>query len=309
MSVVIVMGYNGGGKTTLMKKSYPDHKRLNRDELGGKLKSLTEYLIKLLEQGHTDIVLDNTYADVESRAGVIAACADVGVDCECVWLDTSIEDAQVNACQRMIGKYGCVLPPEDYKTVKDPNAFPIAALYSYRKRFEKPTKAEGFTCVDKVKFVRERPAAYKNKAILLDYDGTLRESTGPNPWPEDPDHVEIKPGCKEKLQEYIDQGYLMLGASNQSAIAKGTLSVEVAETCFQRTNELLGIDIEVMYCPHKVPPISCYCRKPGPGMGVEFIEKHKLNPAECIMVGDRKSDETFAKRCGFQYKDQAIFFK
>jgi HAD superfamily hydrolase (TIGR01662 family) len=261
-----------------------------------------------LEQGHTDIVLDNTYATIESRAATIAACKDHGIDCECVWLDTSIEDAQVNACQRMIGKYGCVLPPEDYKTVKDPNAFPIAALYSYRKRFEKPTKAEGFSAVDRVKFVRERTAEYKHKALLLDYDGTLRESNGPNPWPEDPDHVEIKPGCKEKLQEYIDQGYHMLGVSNQSAIAKGTLSVEVAEACFQRTNDLLGIDIEFMYCPHRVPPISCYCRKPGPGMGVEFIEKYKLNPAECIMVGDKKSDETFAKRCGFQYQDQGAFF-
>ena len=27
---------------------------------------------------------------------------------------------------------------------------------------------------------------------------------------------------------------------------------------------------KVLYCPHKVPPISCYCRKPNPGMGVEL---------------------------------------
>ena len=261
-----------------------------------------------MEQGHTNIVLDNTYADVESRAGVIATCKQHGVDCECVWLDTSIEDAQVNACQRMIGKYGCVLPPADYKRVNDPNAFPIAALYSYRKRFKKPTTAEGFSIVDKVKFVRERSSEYKNKALLLDYDGTLRESTGPNPWPEDPDHVKVMSGRKEKLQEYIDQGYLMLGVSNQSAIAKGTLSIEVAEACFQRTNELLGIDIEFMFCPHKVPPISCYCRKPGVGIGVEFIEKHKLDPAQCIMVGDMTSDKTFAKRCGFQFVHANDFF-
>jgi D-glycero-D-manno-heptose 1,7-bisphosphate phosphatase len=309
MSVVMIMGFNGGGKTTLMMERFPNHERLNRDIIGGKLSNLPRHLEVLLNYGHTDIVLDNTYADVESRAGIIAVCKQYDVDCECVWLDASIEDAQVNACQRMIGEYGHVIPPEGYKRLADPNTFPIAALYSYRKRFEKPTKAEGFSSVEKVKFVRVRASTYKNKAIILDYDGTLRESTGPNPWPEDPDHVVLMPGRTERLQEYIHKGYHLLGASNQSAIAKGTLSAEVADVCFERTNELLGIDIDVTYCPHKVPPISCYCRKPGVGLGVAFIEKYKLSPAECIMVGDRTSDKTFAKRCGFQYQDQAVFFK
>jgi histidinol phosphatase-like enzyme len=58
-----------------------------------------------------------------------------------------------------------------------------------------------------------------------------------------------------------------------------------------------------------VPPITCYCRKPAPGMGAYFIEKYKLNPAKCIMVGDMGSDKTFAARCGFQYADASEFFK
>ena len=51
------------------------------------------------------------------------------------------------------------------------------------------------------------------------------------------------------------------------------------------------------------------CFKPMPGMGAEFIEKYKLNPSECIMVGDMTSDKTFAKRCGFQFMDAEEFFK
>lgn len=292
----------------MTKNSYPDHLRLNRDEIGGKLSNLTEHLVKELKKGEKDIVLDNTYADAESRAGVIEACNQHGVDCECVWLDTSLEDAQVNACERMIRNHGEVVPPEGYKEINCPNTFPVAALYSYRKRFEKPTTSEGFSKVDRVKFVRERDPKYCNKALILDYDDTLRRCTGPQKWPEDPDHVEILPGRTEKLQEYVDEGYILLGASNQSAIAKGTLSMEVAHQCFQRTNELLGHEIDYMFCPHKVPPISCYCRKPGPGMGVTFIEKYLLDPSQCIMVGDKKSDETFAKRCGFQYQDESKFF-
>tara|TARA_Y100000034_G_scaffold103692_1_gene129527 strand:- start:5560 stop:6351 length:792 start_codon:yes stop_codon:yes gene_type:complete len=261
----------------------------------------------LLQAGHTDVVLDNTYRDVESRAGIIAVCQQHGVDCECVWLDTSIEDAQVNACTRMYERHGSVLTPEQIKESDDPNVFPIAALYSYRKGFEKPTMAEGFSSIERVKFERRERKGYTNKALLLDYDGTLRVSSGPKVWPEHPDHVEVMPGRTNKLRQYSDEGYLLLGASNQSAIAKG-LSIQVVIDCFEKTNELLGVEIPYLFCPHRVPPISCYCRKPGPGMGVHFIERYKLDPSRCIMVGDSTSDKTFAARCGFQYQDQAKFF-
>ena len=43
-------------------------------------------------------------------------------------------------------------------------------------------------------------------------------------------------------------------------------------------------------------------------MGVFLIEKHKLNPAETIMVGDQTTDKTFARRLGFEYVDQKDFF-
>jgi hypothetical protein len=45
------------------------------------------------------------------------------------------------------------------------------------------------------------------------------------------------------------------------------------------------------------------------GRGVDFIMRHKLNRKECIMVGDMTTDRTFAARSGFQYADQAEFFK
>jgi len=82
----------------------------------------------------------------------------------------------------------------------------------------------------------------------------------------------------------------------------------LAIACFERTNKLLGVDIEYYYCPHRVPPITCYCRKPQSGLGVHLIETHKLNPAECIYVGDRGTDKTFAKRLGFNYVDANDFF-
>ena len=43
-------------------------------------------------------------------------------------------------------------------------------------------------------------------------------------------------------------------------------------------------------------------------MGVEYIEKYKLDASQCIMVGDMKVDNTFANRCGFPFVHADEFF-
>jgi hypothetical protein len=87
------------------------------------------------------------------------------------------------------------------------------------------------------------------------------------------------------------------------------LSMETAKELFEHTNKQLGLDIEYRFCPHQSAPISCYCRKPQCGVGVEFMIKHKLSRKDTIFVGDMTTDSTFAKRAGIQYMDQADFFK
>ena len=169
---------------------------------------------------------------------------------------------------------------------------------------------EGFTSVDTHKFERERSKQYCNKAVLVDYDGTLRDVPleGKYKYPTKVEEVHVMPGRSVILRQYLAAGYRLLGISNQSGIAKKHLSKKAATACFDRTNMMLGIDIEYLCCPHNVPP-TCYCRKPQLGIGVYFIEKYKLDPAQCIMVGDQTVDKTFARRLGFQYQDQAEFFK
>ena len=36
--------------------------------------------------------------------------------------------------------------------------------------------------------------------------------------------------------------------------------------------------------------------------------QNKLDPKQCIMVGDATSDKTFAGRCGFEYRTTKAFF-
>ena len=161
-----------------------------------------------------------------------------------------------------------------------------------------------------VKFKRRDDPTLTNKALILDYDGTLRECVGGNgKYPTDESHVEIKPKRPEIIQSYKDKGYIILGASNQSGIAKGELTQERCAQLFAHTNKLLGHDIPVSFCPHQSAPPVCYCRKPQVGMGVDYINRYKLDRSQCIFVGDYGTDKSFAQRCGFEYVDQAEFFQ
>ena len=303
--VIIVMGINAAGKTTLVSQfTNSGYLRLNRDTEGGKLDGLAVKAAVLFSQGVNKIVLDNTYASIESRKSIIDFAKKVGASIKCYWLTTSLEEAQMNVCLRLVRKYGHLPGPDEWKGLrKDPNAFPPIAQYQYRQRFEKPTTTEGFDEVIEVPFVRTWGPEYVNKAVIFDYDGTLRDSAAPDGYPTDPSKVRVKAPMVNVVKEFQAKGFILLGASNQSGIAKGKISHEIAKACFDETNRQLGVDIDYSYCPHTVPPVACYCRKPNPGMGVLFIEKYKLLPSKCVMIGDWHTDEGFAKRSGFVFQN------
>lgn len=317
---VLVCGYPAAGKTTLVKEfTDAGYYRINRDLSGGTLEEQSKLAEDFYKKGNNKIVLDNTYITIESREGIIAVAKKLNVPIRCVWLNTSFEDSQLNACLRMIKKTGVILSPQELKDCKDPNLFPPVVLYNAKNKLEgkdknlkypgkqNPKTSEGFYKVEIRQFVRHWDAEYKNKALILDFDDTIRTSIGPKPWPEKPEHVKILDGRTETLNKWKQKGYILLGASNQSAVAKG-LSIEDCTACFEKTIELLNVKIDYVFCPHKVPPVSCYCRKPGTGMTAYFIVKYKLNPSECIFVGDSTSDKTCAERSGMKYMCPTDFF-
>ncbi|MHA2068145.1 MAG: HAD-IIIA family hydrolase [Candidatus Thorarchaeota archaeon] len=305
--VVMVMGLPASGKGTV-SQGYRDqgYVWLNRDNEGGTVASLVPKLKANLQAGES-VVLDNTLIAAETRKQFIDACKEHDVPIKCIRMGTSKEDAQFNACKRMIKKYGKILSKDEVKKVKSPNMFTASVIFAMAKKFEEPELDEGFVSVDTFPFVRKFDPSYTNRALILDYDGTLRKTGSGDKYPRSANDVLILPGSTRKLKQFADEGYKLLGVSNQSGVAKGALTVADAEACFKRTNQLVGHDIEYYYCPHSpVPP--CYCRKPQVGFGVLLIEKHKLDAAKCIYVGDMTSDKTFAKRVGFQFKHADEFF-
>lgn len=305
----MILGYPASGKSSYTKiyvgKGYT---ALNRDTEGGTIADLLPKMEQLLKDGK-DIALDNLFPTIEVRKPFIELAKKYGANIGCIHMQTSIEDSQFNFLKRMIEMRGKFLMPDEIKKDKSPNIFPPAVFFKYKKEFQKPTVEEGFTGISKAEFIRQDPD-FTNKALILDYDGTLRECiNGNGKYPVEKDQIEIKPNRTEVLNEYKKKGYVLLGVSNQSGIAKGLLTNEKAHELFQHTNKLLGVDIDYTFCPHQSAPPMCYCRKPGAGWGVDFIYKYKLKRQDCIFVGDLTTDKTFAGRCGFKYVDQAEFFK
>jgi len=318
--IVIIIGIQAAGKSTIVGK-YENlgYYRVNRDNLGGNLAKLNEHVEKLMASVTCGFVLDNTYGTKESRKAVLEMAKRNGYMVRCVWVKTPIEEAQYNASYRLLKKFVLegsprfkvheILGPDCAKIGKDQVCVPAIAQYAYRKTFEEPDMREGFVAIDHVPFVRAPlPPDHCNKAIILDYDGTLRVCKSGSKYPVDPEDVKVLPGRAETLRKYAADGYLLLGASNQSGVEKGDLTHDQVKACFDRTNELLGLSIDYQYCPHHSFPIRCYCRKPLPGMGVYLIEKYHLDPSQCIMVGDSTSDKTFAKRSRFRFMSPEEFF-
>jgi histidinol-phosphate phosphatase family protein len=306
---VLLMGYPASGKSSIAK-GYVErgYVHLNRDSEGGRVDALVPKMVTALTNGR-NVILDNTFPTVESRRPFIEAAHRAQALIYCAWLQSTIEDAQFNAAKRMIERRGRLLDPSEHKGEKDPNLFPVAVLFGYRKAFQKPSLAEGFDRIDPIPFNRIIPPEFNHKAVIVDYDGTIRRTKSGNKYPVAFNDIEILPRRKEVLCHYRDDlGYWIFGVSNQSGVAKGDLTMEAAHDCFETTNLLLGIDLEYHFCPHNPAPISCYCRKPMPGLFVALMMRHKLDPRQCIMVGDMTTDRTFASRCGMQYADQSEFF-
>lgn len=308
---VVIMGPPAAGKSSrvqpLLDQGYV---RLNRDEIGGKLDDLVRHLERAHGDGHRRFVLDNTYPNRKSRAKLLASADKLNLPVRCIWLDADKEAVQFNAARRLMQKYGRMLEPDELVAAgqEDPNTFPPVVLSSWFRKFEPPTTDEGFASILRVPYRRVLGPEYVNRALICDYDGTLRETRSGETFPRSADDVVALPGRSEVLRAYRDAGWRLLGVSNQGGVAAGMLSFEAALSGIMTTHRQLGIALDARFCSHPVRPLRCYCRKPMPGFAVEFIERFKLDPARCIMVGDMRSDRRFADAAGFQYYDADAFF-
>jgi len=320
--VVLIMGLPGAGKSTLAQSLVGDgYARVNRDRAGGSLRYLVGELERLDAAGHSRIVLDNTYVSRKSRAAVVQAASRLNLAVRCVWLTTSIEDAQVNAANRMWSSYGRLLTPDEMRdaTKRDVSAFGPGVQFRYQRDLEPPTDEEGFARIDEVRFERTRDThavvesgcsrtVHTTRALLVTVEGVLaRSREADRRTPTSPDDIEMIDACVNSLRRYAADGWTLLGTSWQPGIAEGTTTIAQVEATFATIRERLGVDIDVRWCPHGGGPPICWCRKPLPGLGVAFVRSYRLDPTACVYVGSGAHDAAFARRLGFAYRDAAAF--
>lgn len=138
-----------------------------------------------------------------------------------------------------------------------------------------------------------------NKAIFLDKDGVLVDSSGfPYRIPTDKLMFER---IVEGLKWAMGKGYLLVIISNQGWIAQGRISYDEIDRGFQSVVSQLaesGVEIaDYYFCPHRTKD-GCECRKPKPGMILEAAGKWNVDLTESIMVGDSGTDILAGKAAG-----------
>jgi D-glycero-D-manno-heptose 1,7-bisphosphate phosphatase len=128
------------------------------------------------------------------------------------------------------------------------------------------------------------------KALFLDRDGTLIVDKH---YLNDPAGVELLPGVADGLARARKLGYRFFLFSNQSGIGRGYYKMEDALRVNERMEELIGLErplFEGICMAPETPEQPINYRKPSPKFILEMIATYQLDPAQCIMVGDRETD-------------------
>jgi D-glycero-D-manno-heptose 1,7-bisphosphate phosphatase len=132
----------------------------------------------------------------------------------------------------------------------------------------------------------------------------------------------LLPGVYEKIAALRAQGHKIAIATNQDAVAWGTITYAEAEKLVENCAEKLGgVDAWSIspYNPmarltllsgHKPTP---YARdhpshKPHPGMIFELMRKLGYKAEDTIVVGDKKADERAARSAGVRFISAKDFF-
>ena len=136
------------------------------------------------------------------------------------------------------------------------------------------------------------------RVVLLDRDGTINREVG---YVLRPDQLELLPGARDALRDLAALGLGLVVVTNQSPVARGTLTEEGLSQIHDRLRALLledGVELDAIeHCPH-LPDEGCACRKPGTAMVDRAAARLGFDPAEAWMVGDHEGDVRLGRAVG-----------
>jgi len=144
------------------------------------------------------------------------------------------------------------------------------------------------------------------RAVFLDRDGVINralERAGKPYPPTTLAEFEILPEVPAALRKLKAAGFLLIVATNQPDVGRGTLAREVVEKIHAHLLAQLPVD-RVETCFHAGQGASdCDCRKPKPGMLLRAAKELNIDLTQSWMVGDRWRDVD----CGHAAGCQTVF--
>lgn len=148
------------------------------------------------------------------------------------------------------------------------------------------------------------PLARGWRLAMFDRDGTVNVDTGHL---FEPEKLELIPETVELMARYAaDPEYKIVVVTNQAGIAKGLYAeadMRALHRYMEQELEKHGARVDAWYfCPHH-PDFTgeCFCRKPAPGMLLAAIRDFDTRPENCVMYGDKPSDEAAAEAAGVEF--------
>ncbi len=140
------------------------------------------------------------------------------------------------------------------------------------------------------------------RAVFLDRDGVLNGAVvrdgKPYP-PANAEEFELLPGVVEACLLLKERGFLLIVATNQPDVGRGTQEQAVVEVMHRKMCDALPLDhVEVCYDPGQ--GVASDFRKPAPGMLLRASSLFGIDLSQSYMVGDRWRDIDCGQAAGCQ---------
>jgi D-glycero-D-manno-heptose 1,7-bisphosphate phosphatase len=137
------------------------------------------------------------------------------------------------------------------------------------------------------------------RAVFLDRDGVINENRT--------DHVtswaefRFLPGALDAIARLSAAGAQIFVVTNQAIVNRGLVPRTTVDDINRRMTDTIvrhgGHITAIAYCPHR-PDERCGCRKPQPGLILDLMARHRLDPRDCLVIGDALSDVDAGRAAG-----------
>lgn len=157
--------------------------------------------------------------------------------------------------------------------------------------------------------------------LILDIDGTVRESIRGEVTPQNDEDIRILPNVIDKVTFYKNKGWFIIGVTNQGGVAFNILKPDETSDLLKETNHMMGSPFDMIlscfFHENGINPIfgrRSLLRKPNYGMlvlaeSLAFNNKILLDWDASIMVGDREDDRLCAEAAQIEFRWAKDFFK